>query len=95
MGWKNIILIPHGHCLNAGTQTKRRTQPKIAKPSPDEIRRILDTTTEAVTSLKAQLEENQLFDTIIIYLVEPKLDVKSIEAWEQSIKSNQEFAKLD
>lgn len=59
-------------------------QDKINSGSAESIHRILDTSTESVTSLKAQLAENERFDSILIYVLIQKLDVKTIEAWEQS-----------
>lgn len=57
-------------------------QDKINLGTAESIRRILDTSTESVTSLKAQLAENEHFDSILIYILIQKLDIKSIESWE-------------
>lgn len=57
-------------------------QQKISNGSAELIRRILDISTESITSLKAQLENEQQFDAILIYILTQKLDTKTVEAWE-------------
>lgn len=45
--------------------------------------------------MKAQLTEVERFDVLLVYILTLKLDVKTIEAWEQSISSNDDFPTYD
>lgn len=71
------------------------SQPRIINATPESIRRILDTSTESITALKAQLTEAQRFDALLVYILTQKLDIKTIESWEQSINSNDEFQTFE
>lgn len=65
------------------------SQSKINNCSPESIRHILDTSIEAITALKSQLTAGERFDALLIFIISQKLEIKSIEAWEQSINTNE------
>lgn len=71
--------------------SKLLSQPKINGGRPDAIRHLLDASTESITALKAQLLEAERFGTLIVYILTQKLDVKTTEAWEQSINNADNF----
>lgn len=75
--------------------SKLLSQPRVLNSRPDAIRNMLDTSTECITALKAQLTEAERFDTLAVYILTQKLDVKTTEAWEQSINNQDNFQTFD
>lgn len=71
--------------------SKLITQPRLSNSKPEAIRHLLDTATESITALKSQLTEAERFDALAVYILTQKLDIKTTEAWEQSINNQDEF----
>lgn len=75
--------------------SKLLSQPKVNSSGADAIRRILDTSIETITSIQSLLTNETRFETLLIYILTQKLDIKTVQAWEQSIDSNDGFPTLN
>lgn len=76
--YKNNRLI-----INAHLKTLTST-PKLTQESAPALRNLLDTTTEALLSLKNLEVPTDQWDAIIVFLIEQKMDPESLKSWEQS-----------
>lgn len=70
-------------------------QQKIGNMNAVAIRRLHDISTEALTSLQSLLPEELQFDNLVIYILTQKLDVHTVQAWEESIQEENDFPSLE
>lgn len=73
---------------------KLYAQPKVTKESSTALEKLMDTTTECVRALNSLGLPTQEWDSVIVNVVEERLDAESFRQWESSL-DHDAFSTLD
>lgn len=71
------------------------SQPRVPYSSADGLRHLLDTSLECISSIGNLLEDEQLYEALVLHIMAQKLDVKTLEAWEKSIQGDEDPASIE
>lgn len=70
-------------------------QPKMNHAKPNEIRSLIDTTKEAITSISTMNIAIDEWDAIIVFIMQSKMDLETKRAWEAHLGGSTEIPKYN
>lgn len=69
--------------------------PKATSFNIESVRRVMDISTECITAINNLIPAQQRYDALVTHIFTKKLDNKTLEAWELSVKGSEDVATFD